>query len=227
MHEKWWLSSEPTTLLQLEERVGRHGISLAALYEQEEDAKIAGGLDYLQLQNLVQQMDGISAQLNEAMNILSRLKPKDLSRATDMNGKDFWCLQSALITAICLTLLLDASLSIHELLDRLTKDTQSIEDDMQHAPFIMSQQETWHEELGWRVVTAAAYMTSPEMGFYGALRAIFPLWMMINILPRDYAAYGRAEGLYVQMITKRKIRHPLDFPQKSDKPNKRLVTSEA
>ena len=214
-HERWALSGEPTSLHELDDQLSDLGLNLASLYSEEEKLKESGVLHSAALRDLVQRMDALAALLHNMASTLARFKPEG------SGDREFWSLESATITSISLTLLLDTSLSIHNLLDQLTEDGEK--DRVQFAKFIGGQEAGWHEELGWRVVSAAAYMTRDDMGIYGATRAIFPLWMMINILPYNDAAYGRAEGLYVQMASKGKTRFPLDYPQEDNKPNKRLI----
>ncbi len=227
---------DPRSVNEVEVLVLHHGLDLAALYADEEAARAAGVLDDDKLRQLVRRLDGLAAELAYDMTILARLRPPPAATAppaatladrpaAPTADKEFWGLESAVMTAIVLTLLLDASFSVHDMLNRLTGDTPPATPERQSlAPFIESHEaEAWHDELGWRVVSAAAYMTQASMGVYGGQRAMFPLWMMLNILPRELAAYGRAEALYIQGIAGRKMRHPLDLPHPDNKPNKRLL----
>jgi len=216
-HQKWAFNGEPTTLMQLEDRVYDLGLTLAALYAEEEGAREAGQLQADKLEELIRRMDALAVSLNASAPALAAFKP------ADPHENEFWSFESAAITAFCLTLLLDLSMSIHHLVDELKKDASLPDQRAQIlAEFILSQKDNWHEELGWRIVSAAAYMIQEDMGINGPTKALFPLWMIINILPHDHAGYSRALFLFDQMIAQGRTRHPLDYPHPDEKPNRRL-----
>jgi len=166
-------------------------------------------------------MDSHAVRLDDAVSTLDRIKPES------SDGREFWSFESASIAATGLTLLLDLSLSIHNALDQLASETVLPDNNGSLvAEFTESQAENWHEALGWRIVSAVDYMTREEMGIYGPTMSLFPLWTLINILPRDYVPYERAHSLLIRAMKNGRTRHPLELPQADEKPNRRVVVPE-
>ncbi len=73
-------------------------------------------------------------------------------------------------------------------------------DQERYAEYIESRGAGWYKALGWRIVSACAHMTQDEMGIYGATRAIFPLWIAINMPPAAVRRTGKLRDSTTQMV---------------------------
>ncbi len=203
---EWRASSQPTTLNEVEQRVFDLGFDLSALYEEDEASAASGGKSHENLPRLITQMDRVLIGLDECAVALEGMGPQLSNPGSNLAG--FWDLESAVAVANIATLALDASICIHEMLERLGGPALlSRRDRLPMAPFAENKGAGWQDQLASYIVAAVTFMTRENMGLYGAQRSIFPLRMMLNILSPDSASYSAARELYVSLLTRNKLRH--------------------
>jgi hypothetical protein len=211
MEVQWRFSGLPRSVRDVEQIVFGLGLDLAAIFQEDNTATAIGESDPMALPTRIKRVDAISSGLDQTLVALSGLRPA--YGDPECLGKEYWGLESSVVVATALSLGLDASLGVHEMLDRLSRTPGAVQDSFSLAPFILARPPEQHELLGLRVIESVEYMTQSEMGQYGAQRAIFPLRILLNVLPQEYAAYGCAANLYTQLQSVRGLHILRDLSQ--------------
>lgn len=203
----WRLKCKPTTVRQTEHRLCDLVLDLIGLYTEEESAKAAGHMSMTEIRSLLLRVDEFAAQFSETMALLLDLSPKT-------GENKYGDLNSAAFHSWCLVLLLEVSLWVHDHLDRLSRGQIGPSSQLSQglAPFIERQGNDWNDQMCRQAIDAIEYATRDDMGFYGAAVAIFPIMMLLRLLPHDHAANVDAAHLYGRLVTQKGVNNALDYP---------------
>lgn len=168
-------------------------LDVAALYEREEQILTSEQSTLEQLEDLLTRMDRIVIDLEGLLQILPRFEPLSISD----HDLPFWDLESAIIYANIQVMILEGSIAVRELCDRLNSIELRSEQQKALIANVLNRYSTDGDTtLAANVLTAVEYAIGADMGLYGAVRSLFPVRMMLCNLPSNSLQFEQFDTIY-------------------------------
>jgi len=212
---EWRLKGEPTTVRKAEHKLCDLALDLCTLFAEEEAAKAVSQLNIPKIRDLVRRMSDWAVQFTDTFHLILDFGPEAPPQ------KPYGDVNSANYNNWYLILILEVSIWAHDHLDRLTKDLEGGPSSSSNsqtepreplAPFFENQEPDWKDRICRQTADALEYVTRDEMGLFGAQVSIFPILMLLRLLPNDHPVYADAASLYVRLVTKRGVSNALNYP---------------
>lgn len=202
-NKEWRLSTHPRNIFDVEHRIYDLALDLAALYELDDSAGSSRQINSVQNINIILKLDAIVSSLHVLLEVLQNTHPAE---ASDPKFP-YWDLESAIHVANILTLVLDASVTIQEICDRV----RGIGEDTLVLPLMEKYSTERQQDTAERIMSALTYATGDDMGLYGAQKSLFALRKTLHNLPPKGLLYEQASEMYSNLMLRKGLQHTLDL----------------
>ena len=205
---RWHQIGDPTGIHDLEHRAYDIAFRMSTILQREKQASTQVNATVDDLVDLVERLNGMVEALEELLELVIEFRPPEMAASSN----PFWNLDSANLVANILTLNINASFRIHDLLFRLQGQEGLTQDSNEQLTRFREFYSTDRaEKMVQGVIETTSFMIGDEMGLYGGQRSLYPVRMTLCKLPDNFAGRDQVLYLYGELIKRKGIRHAQDL----------------